>query len=145
MKITATVKDLYKFEMEVPDLLSPREIKEYIGDIDYFLEQHKMESLRDAEKRTIVNKAKDTSKKEANQFSKAEEKELKKLNNRLSKLETEISDLEAEIQKIDLALAQNYDEVSSIPDFFSNYKAKKAKVDELMEEWEFVEGKISRF
>ena len=122
-----------------------REIKEYLGDIDYFLEQHKMESLRDAEKRTIVNKAKDTSKKEANQFSKAEEKELKKLNNRLSKLETEISDLEAEIQKIDLALAQNYDEVSSIPDFFSNYKAKKAKVDELMEEWEFVEGKISRF
>lgn len=122
-----------------------REIKEYLGDIDYFLEQHKMESLRDAEKRTIVNKAKDTSKKEVNQFSKAEEKELKKLNNRLSKLETEISDLEAEIQKIDLALAQNYDEVSSIPDFFSNYKAKKAKVDELMEEWEFVEGKISRF
>ena len=120
-----------------------REIKEYLGDIDYFLEQHKMESLRDAEKRTVISETKDTSKKEAYQLSKAQEKELKKLNNRLSKLETEISDLEAEIKEIDLALAQNYDEVSSMPDFFSNYKAKKARVDKLMEEWELVEGKIS--
>ena len=120
-----------------------REIKEYLGDIDYFLEQHKMESLRDAEKRTVISETKDTSKKEAYQLSKAQEKELKKLNNRLSKLETEISDLEAEIKEIDLALAQNYDEVSSMPDFFSNYKAKKARADKLMEEWELVEGKIS--
>ncbi|MDG1508504.1 MAG: ABC-F family ATP-binding cassette domain-containing protein, partial [Flavobacteriaceae bacterium] len=29
-------------------------IKEYLGDIDYFLEQHKMENLREAEKRTVV-------------------------------------------------------------------------------------------
>jgi ATP-binding cassette subfamily F protein 3 len=122
-----------------------REIKEYLGDIDYFLEQHKMESLRDAEKRTVVAETKDNSKKEAYQLSKEQEKELKKLNNRLSKIETEISELETEIEKIDLELAQNYDEVSSKPDFFKNYKAKKAKVDDLMEEWEVVEGKISNF
>ncbi|RKF04401.1 ATP-binding cassette subfamily F protein 3 [Tenacibaculum lutimaris] len=122
-----------------------REIKEYLGDIDYFLEQHKMESLRDAEKKTVVKAEKDTSKKEAYQLSKEQEKELKKLKNRLNKIETQIADLEAEIEKIDLELAQNYDEVSSRPNFFENYKAKKAKVDELMEEWELVEEQVASF
>jgi ATP-binding cassette subfamily F protein 3 len=118
-------------------------IKEYLGDIDYFLEQHKMENLREAEKRTVVKEEKDTSKKEAYQLSKAEEKELRKLKNKLSRIETEIADLETEIEKIDLALAQNYDEVSSQPNFFENYKAKKAKLDTLMEEWETVEEKVA--
>lgn len=122
-----------------------REIKEYLGDIDYFLEQHKMESLRDAEKKTVVKAEKDTSKKEAYQLSKEQEKELKKLKNRLNKIETQIADLEAEIEKIDLELAQNYDEVSSRPNFFENYKAKKAKVDELMEEWEQIEEQVAGF
>lgn len=120
-----------------------REIKEYLGDIDYFLEQHKMESLRDAEKRTVVTKEKDTSKKEAYQLSREQEKELKKLKNKLNKIENQIADLEAEIEQIDLELAQNYDEVSSRPNFFENYKAKKAKVDQLMEEWEEVEEQVA--
>lgn len=122
-----------------------KEIKEYLGDIDYFLEQHKMESLRDAEKKTVVKVVKDNSKKEAHQLTKEQEKELKKLNNRLSKIETEIADLETEIEKIDLELASNYNEVSERPNFFKNYKAKKAKVDSLIEEWEKVEEQISKF
>ncbi|CAA0145492.1 ABC-F family ATP-binding cassette domain-containing protein [Tenacibaculum maritimum] len=120
-------------------------IKEYLGDIDYFLEQHKMESLREAEKRTVVKEEKETSKKEAYLLSREEEKELKKLKNRLGKIETEISDLEAEIEKIDLELAQNYDEVAARPNFFEKYKAKKSKVDQLMEEWELVEEKVSNY
>ena len=120
-------------------------IKEYLGDIDYFLEQHKMESLRDAEKRTVVKEEKSSDKKEAYQLSREQEKQLKKLKNRLAKIETEIADLETEISKIDLELAENYDEVSSRPNFFENYKAKKAKVDSLMEEWETVEDQVSSF
>ena len=122
-----------------------KEIKEYLGDIDYFLEQHKMESLREAEKKTVVKVEKDTTKKEAHQLSREQEKELKKLNNKLSKIETEIADLETEIEKIDIELASNYDEVSARPNFFKNYKAKKAKVDTLMEDWENVEEQISNF
>ncbi len=120
-------------------------IKEYLGDIDYFLEQHKMENLRDAEKRTVVKEEKDTSKKESYKLSREQEKELKKLKNKLNKIENNIADLESEIEKIDLELAQNYDEVSSRPNFFEKYKAKKAQVDSLMEEWETVEEKISSF
>lgn len=122
-----------------------REIKEYLGDIDYFLEQHQMESLRDAEKKTVVAKEKDASKKEEYQRSKEEEKEYKKLQNRLSNIESEIADLEREIKKLDLELAKNYEEVSNRPNFFENYKAKKAKVDQLMEEWESVEEKVAAF
>ncbi|MGY0425358.1 MAG: ATP-binding cassette domain-containing protein [Polaribacter sp.] len=117
-----------------------REIKEYLGDINYFLEQHKMESLRDAEKRTVVKEEITSDKKEAYELSKEQEKELKKRNNKLSKIEAEIADLEKEIEKIDLELAKNYDEVSSRPNFFENYKAKKTKVDALMIEWEKIEG-----
>lgn len=130
--LTATV---YGFKDKV--------IKEYLGDIDYFLEQHKMESLREAEKRTVVKEEKSSSKKEANQLSKEQEKELRRLQNKLSKIETQISDLESEISDIDIALAENYEEVSAQPNFFDNYQSKKDKIDTLMEEWETIEGKVS--
>jgi len=120
-------------------------IKEYLGDIDYFLEQHKIENLREAEKRTVVKVDKTSDKKEGYQMSREQEKQLKKLKNKLSNIETEIADLESEIAKIDLELAQNYDEVSARPNFFEKYKAKKAKVDGLMEDWEKVEAEVSNF
>ncbi len=120
-------------------------IKEYLGDIDYFLEEHKMESLREAEKRTVVKTERTDTEKSRHQLSKEQEKELRKLKNRLSKIETQISDMEEEIETIDLALAQNYDEISSQPNFFENYKAKKKQLDHLMEEWEQVEEQIDTF
>jgi ATP-binding cassette subfamily F protein 3 len=120
-------------------------IKEYLGDIDYFLEQHKIENLREAEKRTVVKVDKTSTKKEDYQMSREQEKELKKLKNKISKIETEIANLEGEIEKIDLELAQNYDEVSSRPNFFEKYKAKKTKLDSLMEDWEKVEAEVSNF
>jgi ATP-binding cassette subfamily F protein 3 len=104
-----------------------------------------MENLREAEKRTVVKEQKDHSKSKKQQLSRDQEKELKKLNNKLSGIETDIADLEKEIEKIDLELAKNYDEVSARPNFFVKYKAKKAKVDALMEDWEKLEGQISRF
>ena len=120
-------------------------IKEYLGDIDYFLEQHKIENLREAEKRTVVKVDKSSVKKETHQLSREQEKQLKKLKNKLSNIETEISDLEAEIAKLDMDLAQNYDEVSSKPNFFEKYKAKKSKVESLMEQWEVIEQEVASF
>ncbi|WKD84978.1 putative ABC transporter ATP-binding protein YheS [Polaribacter huanghezhanensis] len=118
-------------------------IKEYLGDIDYFLEEHKMENLREAEKRTIVKEIKETAKKETSQLSREEEKELKKLKNKLSKIESEIATIEAQIEQADYDLAQNYEEVSARPNFFKNYEAKKAKLDVLLEDWEQVEEKVT--
>ncbi len=120
-------------------------IKEYLGDIEYFLEQHQIENLREAEKRTVVKAKKNPSKNDAHQLSRDQEKELRKLKNKRSKIETQISDLETEITKIDLALAENYDEVSSQPNFFENYKAKKNQLESLMSDWELVEEEIEKF
>ena len=120
-------------------------IKEYLGDIDYFLEQHKIENLREAEKRTVVKIDKTSDKKEGYLLTRDQEKELKRLKNKLSKKEAEIANIEAEIAKTDLELAQNYDEVSARPNFFEKYKGDKAALDDLMEEWEKIEAEVSNF
>jgi len=78
-------------------------------------------------------------------MSRDQEKELRKLKNKRSKIEAQISDLETEITKIDLELAENYDEVSSKPNFFENYKAKKATLESLMTDWELLEEEIEKF
>ena len=119
-------------------------IKEYLGDIDYFLEQHKMENLREAEKRTVLKVDKSVLKKQ-NELSREEEKKLRKLKNKLTKIESQIGHLESEILKIDTQLAENYDEVSSKPNFFENYKAKKAQVEILMSDWELIEEEVEKF
>ncbi|MDF1516359.1 MAG: ABC-F family ATP-binding cassette domain-containing protein [Lutibacter sp.] len=116
-------------------------IKEYLGDIDFFLEQHQIENLRDAEKRTVVVKKSETSKKEVTQLSREEDKELKKLKNQLSKIETQIDNLEKEISEMDEALVKDYEGTSTKPNFFENYKAKKIKVEKLMDEWAEIEEK----
>ena len=119
-------------------------IKEYLGDIDYFLEQHKMENLREAEKRTVLKVDKSVLKKQ-NELSKEQDKKLRKLKNKLTKIESQIGHLESEILKIDTQLAENYDEVSSKPNFFENYKAKKAQVEILMSDWELIEEEVEKF
>jgi len=118
-------------------------IKEYLGDIDYFLEQHEMENMREAEKRTVVKVDKSLVKSESSQLNRAQEKKIKKLKNKLSKIETEIADLERELEKIDLALEEDYAGASSEPHFFENYKTKKKNLDILMEKWELIEEEVS--
>ncbi|MBE0423043.1 MAG: ABC-F family ATP-binding cassette domain-containing protein [Lutibacter sp.] len=116
-------------------------IKEYLGDIDFFLEQHQIENLREAEKRTVVAKKTDASKKEVSNLSRDEDKELKKLKNHLSKIEAQIDKLEKEISEMDEALVKDYEATSTKPNFFENYKAKKIKVEKLMDEWAEIEEK----
>jgi ATP-binding cassette subfamily F protein 3 len=117
-------------------------IKEYLGDIDFFLEQHQIENLREAEKRTVVAKKADPVKKEAVQLSKVDDKEVKKMKNQLSKLEVQIDDLEKNILEMDEALEKDYDATASNPKFFDNYKATKSNIEKLMDEWAVLEEKI---
>ncbi len=120
-------------------------IKEYLGDIDYFLEQHKIENLREAEKRTVVKEDKTVKQTQQESLSRDQEKELKRLKNKSSKIEDQIAKLEREIAVLDLALAENYEETSSQPDFFENYKKQKAALETLMSEWETIEELIGSF
>jgi ATP-binding cassette subfamily F protein 3 len=117
-------------------------IREYLGDIDYFLKKHEMENLREAEKRTKVvveKKAVDYNSKEGRE----EEKKQKKLQNQLSKVETQISDLEKQIINMDSRIAEEFEKISSEPNFYIDYQAKKDQLDKLMESWSELEEKIN--
>jgi ATP-binding cassette subfamily F protein 3 len=117
-------------------------IKEYLGDIDYYLEQRKVESLREVEKRTVVKKE---APKEKKQQSYEDQKKLKSLNNKLSNLESKINQLERDLKKIDLELEINYEEITSKPNFFDDYQKKKSDLQGLMQKWEDIQMEIESF
>ena len=118
-----------------------RDIKEYLGDIDYYLEQRNIQNMREAEKRTkTVAAEKDN--KSSSKENYVNQKKLKSLNNRLSKTEASITKLEKEIKDIDFELSINYDETILKPNFFNTYQQKKKELEKLMENWELVTEEI---
>ena len=116
-----------------------QKIKEYLGDINYFLEQRNLENMREVEKKDIAKKE---NAKESNKNSYEDQKKNKSLQNRLSKVESQIKQLENDIQKDDKALAANYDKHIEDASFFMAYNKKKKDLDKLLEDWETVQGEI---
>ncbi|MBT7243310.1 MAG: ABC-F family ATP-binding cassette domain-containing protein [Flavobacteriaceae bacterium] len=118
-----------------------RDIKEYLGDIDYYLEQRNIQNMREAEKRTKTVAA-EKENKSSSKENYVNQKKVKSLNNRLSKTEASISKLENEIKDIDFELSINYDETILNPNFFNTYQQKKKDLEKLMENWELVTEEI---
>jgi ATP-binding cassette subfamily F protein 3 len=119
-------------------------IKEYLGDIDYFLEQRNLENLREAEKRTVIaNSAKSKTSSSKQEYE--NQKKQKSLINKLSKTEAAISKLENDIKDIDLALALHYDKTIAQPHFFDKYQAKKDQLAQLFKDWENVSLQLEAF
>ncbi|MFC5048261.1 ATP-binding cassette domain-containing protein [Aquimarina hainanensis] len=118
-----------------------KKVKEYLGDIDFYLEERKVADLREIEKKEKrqkeVSKTKETAKK-----SYEDQKKLKSLNNKLSNVESKINKLEREIKKLDADMAADYDAAIAKPNFFETYQEKKDKLITLMEEWEAVQEEI---
>jgi len=113
-------------------------IREYLGDIDFYLEQRNLENLREAEKRTVIaNKPK-----ESNKQSYEDQKKLKSLNNKLSNIESNINQLEKDIKSDDVKLATDYDKTASDPKFFDAYQKKKKSLEQLMLDWENVQEQL---
>ncbi|MDH3321363.1 MAG: ABC-F family ATP-binding cassette domain-containing protein [Flavobacteriaceae bacterium] len=115
-------------------------IKEYLGDINYFLEQHDLENMREVEKRTKT-KATGKNNSKAKQNHK-DSKQKKQLQNKLSKIETAIAKLENEIINDDAKISEDFEKYTSDQNFFKAYQDKKDKVDALMEEWEEIQEKM---
>jgi len=116
-----------------------QKIKEYLGDINFFLEQRNMENMREVEKKDIAKKEEP---KTNNKVSYEDQKKAKSLQNRLSKIESQIKDLEINIQKDDKELASNYDKLIENAAFFTAYEKKKKELDQLLEDWEVVQEEI---
>lgn len=105
-----------------------QKIKEYLGDIDYYLNQRKIEDFREIEKKDKV-----ISLKKNKNINNSKDRELKK---RISNIESKISKLENEISVIDKDLENDYQKTISRNNFFSNYEKKKSDLDLLMKKWE---------
>jgi ATP-binding cassette subfamily F protein 3 len=111
-----------------------KKIKEYLGDIDFYLEQRKVDNFRaiEQEKNKTVKKVK--KEKQSNSFE--DQKKLKSLKNKLSAVESKISTLEKEISEIDHKLLMDYNTTIAKPNFFDSYQGKKKSLENLMSQWE---------
>lgn len=116
-----------------------QKIKEYLGDINFFLEQRNAMNMREIEKKDVV---KESPKVEKKNLSFDEQKAQKSLQNRLSKIESQIQQLEKDIQHDDKELASNYDKHIENASFFAAYEKKKVELEKLLAEWEEIQLEI---
>lgn len=116
-----------------------KKIKEYLGDIDYYLEERKVESIREIEKVTPQKKEK---KNTVSKSNKIDTNSIKKLQNKLSNSESKISKLEKEIASLEQELASNYDLTIKKENFLKNYENLKSKLQKEMQLWETVQGEL---
>ena len=112
-------------------------VREYLGDIWYFLEKRKVESLQDIERKdkpaTTAKVADNNTGKLSYEQKKEQEKLLRKLRKAVETVEEELAKVEKEIADYDarFAIATEYN-----ADDYAKYNALKAHYDHLMHEWE---------
>jgi ATP-binding cassette, subfamily F, member 3 len=119
-----------------------QKIKEYLGDVNYFLEQRNLENMREVEKKSPVNTKEEIKIIEKKSLSYEDQKKGKALQNKLSKVESQIKQLEKDIQHDDKMLTSNYDKHIEDANFFIAYNKKKEALDQLLLDWELVQEEI---
>lgn len=113
-----------------------QKINEYLGDINYYLEQRKLDNMREIEKKEVVQKVQP---KQEKNLSFEEQKQKKALQNKLSKVESNIQQLEKQIVQDDLKLAENYEKLMNDSSFFTAYENKKKELEQLLQDWEAIQ------
>jgi ATP-binding cassette subfamily F protein 3 len=121
-----------------------QKIREYLGDIDFYLEQRKAQDFRVIEMKQQQKNEKKVAAIPKEAVSYQDQKALKSLQNKLSNLEAKISDLETAILKQDKSLEENYDKTASDPSFFNTYQDNKKQLQKFMKEWETVSLEIDQ-
>ncbi len=111
-------------------------VKEYLGGIYYFLEKRKLESLREVERKEVVQSSapkENSAGKLSYEQKKEQEKQIRKLKKTIEGIEAQLAEVEQQVAQWDekLASAANYVEAD-----YATYNALKAQVDHLMHEWE---------
>ena len=119
-----------------------QKIKEYLGDVNYFLEQRNLENMREVEKKSPLSTKGGTQKVDKKSLSYEDQKKNKSLYNRLSKIESQIKQLEIDIQNDDKMVSSNFDKHIENANFFVAYNKKKAELEQLLFDWEVVQEEI---
>lgn len=126
-------------------------VREFLGDIDEYLEARKLEDFRQLEKENQIQKAKPEPKKEQdNGLSYAERKQLdkdiRKAEKTVQTLESDIETLESKLEELDAKLhdPEAFKELSKVPDFYEKYEADKARLEKMMHDWEAAQEQLAR-
>ncbi|MBR5147159.1 MAG: ABC-F family ATP-binding cassette domain-containing protein [Bacteroidales bacterium] len=116
-------------------------IKEYIGDIYDFLEEKKMKELDDLNKKqksqpTVENTV--SQGKLDYELKKQNDREIKRIEREIKKIEEQIEAVELEIAEMDdiMSSPESHPEVNLDNAWYNLYGEKKAKLQNLMEQWE---------
>lgn len=109
-----------------------KNIKEYLGDIDFYLEQRAVANFREMEQQKETLSAPTKAAANAEKLSFEQQKQQKAAQNKLNKIENQIAALEEELKQMDMQMGQG---VQS-NDYYKEYEQKKRMLEELMTEWE---------
>ena len=109
-----------------------KNIKEYLGDIDFYLEQRAVANFREMEQQKETLSAPTKAATNAEKLSFEQQKQQKAAQNKLNKIENQIAALEEELKQMDIKMGQG---VQS-NDYYKEYEQKKRMLEELMTEWE---------
>lgn len=109
-----------------------KNIKEYLGDIDFYLEQRAVANFREMEQQKETVSAPTKAAANAEKLSFEQQKQQKAAQNKLNKIENQIATLEEELKQMDMQMGQG---VQS-NDYYKEYEQKKRMLEELMTEWE---------
>ena len=108
-----------------------KNIKEYLGDIDFYLEQRSLSNFREIEqKKTSIETEKRSEISEKTAFE--QQKQQKAVQNKINKLENLITELEKELKTMNKQMGE---QVQS-DDFYQKYSQKEKELETLMAEWE---------
>lgn len=122
-----------------------QKINEYLGDIDFYLEQRKVQDFRAIEKKQQVKTEKKGQSNQKPALDYQQQKVHKSLQNKLSNLETKISDLEKLIASKDKSLEDNYEKTAADSAFFDRYQKDKKDLQQAMKDWEKVSLDLELF
>ena len=109
-----------------------KNIKEYLGDIDFYLEQRAVANFREMEQQKETVSVPTKAAANAEKLSFEQQKQQKAAQNKLNKIENQIAALEEELKQMDVQMGQG---VQS-NDYYKEYEQKKKMLEELMTEWE---------
>ena len=109
-----------------------KNIKEYLGDIDFYLEQRAVANFREMEQQKETLSAPTKAAANAEKLSFEQQKQQKAAQNKLNKIENQIAALEEELKQMDVQMGLG---VQS-NDYYKEYEQKKKMLEELMTEWE---------
>ena len=109
-----------------------QEVKPFLGDINAYLEDKQLTSLKELEKGPEQGKS--SSKSTGRDYKK--QKKARSNEQKIINVEKQISRLEKQIKEIDFELEINYEQTIAQPDFFDSYQQKKQDLERLMQEWE---------